>query len=173
MMIFKSSSQKPIDSIIPVPKSVKKVKSFMPSTRLVADFPWLPESFVIEKNSLLLMSPKQKLKVSSALNAKKRIKTEDDVISDFQELKTQNISIGTFQRSRDDKNGKSDRKCFRCGDLNHLIGQCPKPPRDKNQRAFVGGSWSDSGEEDDEKVNNEACLVAQTPNEVNSRILLL
>ncbi|GKG55832.1 hypothetical protein Tco_0574726, partial [Tanacetum coccineum] len=23
----------------------------------------------------------------------------------------------TFQRSRDDKNGKSDRKCFRCGDL--------------------------------------------------------
>ncbi|GKD78452.1 retrovirus-related pol polyprotein from transposon TNT 1-94, partial [Tanacetum coccineum] len=74
----------------------------------------------------------------------------------------------TFQRSRDDKNGKSDRKCFRCGDPNHLIGECPKPPRNKNQRAFVGGSWSDRGEEDDEKVNNEACLVAQTPNEVCS-----
>ncbi|GJS08331.1 zf-CCHC domain-containing protein [Tanacetum coccineum] len=58
----------------------------------------------------------------------------------------------TFQRSRDDKNGKSDRKCFRCGDPNHLIGECPKPPKDKNQRAFVGGSWSDSGEEDDEKA---------------------
>ncbi|GJX12213.1 retrovirus-related pol polyprotein from transposon TNT 1-94 [Tanacetum coccineum] len=74
----------------------------------------------------------------------------------------------TFQRSRDDKNGKSDRKCFRCGDPNHLIGECPKPPRDKNQRAFVGGSWSDSDEEDDEKVNKETCLVAQTPNEVCS-----
>ncbi|GJU47481.1 retrovirus-related pol polyprotein from transposon TNT 1-94 [Tanacetum coccineum] len=37
---------------------------------------------------------------------------------------------------------------------------------DKNQRAFVGGSWSDSGEDDDEKVNNEACLVAQAPNKV-------
>ncbi|GKF64186.1 zf-CCHC domain-containing protein, partial [Tanacetum coccineum] len=74
----------------------------------------------------------------------------------------------TFQRSRDDKNGKSDRKCFRCDDPNHLIGECPKPPRDKNQRAFVGGSWSDSSEEDDEKVNNEACLVAQTPNKVCS-----
>nr|GEV78480.1 serine/threonine protein kinase SRPK1 [Tanacetum cinerariifolium] len=46
----------------------------------------------------------------------------------------------TFQRSRDGKNGKSDRKCFRCDDLNHLIGECPKPPKDKNQRAFVGGS---------------------------------
>ncbi|GJT80904.1 zf-CCHC domain-containing protein [Tanacetum coccineum] len=60
----------------------------------------------------------------------------------------------TFQRSCDDKNGKSDRKCFRCGDPNHLIGECPNPPRDKNQRAFVESSWSDSGEKDDEKVNN-------------------
>nr|GEX63735.1 retrovirus-related Pol polyprotein from transposon TNT 1-94 [Tanacetum cinerariifolium] len=65
----------------------------------------------------------------------------------------------TFQRSRDDKNGKSDRKCFRCGDPNHLIGECLKPPKDKNQRAFVRGSWSDSGEEDDEKVNNETVVV--------------
>ncbi|GJW24223.1 retrovirus-related pol polyprotein from transposon TNT 1-94 [Tanacetum coccineum] len=56
----------------------------------------------------------------------------------------------------------------RCGDPNHLIGECPKPPRDKNQRAFVGGSWSDSGEEDDEKIQDETCLVAQAPNEVCS-----
>ncbi|GJR00888.1 retrovirus-related pol polyprotein from transposon TNT 1-94 [Tanacetum coccineum] len=72
----------------------------------------------------------------------------------------------TFQRSRDDKNGKSDRKCFRCGDPNHLIGECPKPPKDKNQRAFVGGSWSDSGEEDDEKVKDETCLVAHASSEI-------
>ncbi|GJV61530.1 zf-CCHC domain-containing protein [Tanacetum coccineum] len=72
----------------------------------------------------------------------------------------------TFQRSQDDKNSKSERKCFRCGDPNHLIGECPKPPRDKNQRAFVGGSWSDSGEEDDEKIQDETCLVAQAPNEI-------
>nr|GEZ68078.1 retrovirus-related Pol polyprotein from transposon TNT 1-94 [Tanacetum cinerariifolium] len=30
--------------------------------------------------------------------------------------------------------------------------ECPKPLKDKNQRPFVGGSWSDSGEEDDEKI---------------------
>ncbi|GJU16893.1 retrovirus-related pol polyprotein from transposon TNT 1-94 [Tanacetum coccineum] len=71
----------------------------------------------------------------------------------------------TFQRSRDDKNGKGDRKCFRCGDPNHLIGECPKPPKDKNQRAFVRGSWSDSGEEDYEKVKDETCLVAQASSE--------
>ncbi|GKB86325.1 zf-CCHC domain-containing protein [Tanacetum coccineum] len=74
----------------------------------------------------------------------------------------------TFQRSCDDKNGKSHRKCFRCGDPNHLIGECPKPPKDKNQREFFGGSWSDSGEEYDEKVNNETCLVAQASSEVCS-----
>nr|GEV16105.1 retrovirus-related Pol polyprotein from transposon TNT 1-94 [Tanacetum cinerariifolium] len=40
--------------------------------------------------------------------------------------------------------------------------------RDKNQRAFVGGSWSDIGEEDDEKVKDETCLVAQASSELFS-----
>ncbi|GJZ62636.1 retrovirus-related pol polyprotein from transposon TNT 1-94, partial [Tanacetum coccineum] len=67
----------------------------------------------------------------------------------------------TFQRSRDDKNSKSDSKCFRCGNPNNLIRECPKPLTDKNQKAFVEGSWSDSDEEDDEKVKNKTCLIAQ------------
>ncbi|GJR14048.1 zf-CCHC domain-containing protein [Tanacetum coccineum] len=73
----------------------------------------------------------------------------------------------TFQRSRDDKNGKGDRKCFRCDDPNHLIRECPKPTKDKNQSTFIGGSWSDSGEEDDDKVKDEMCLVAQASSEVS------
>ncbi|GJT52980.1 retrovirus-related pol polyprotein from transposon TNT 1-94 [Tanacetum coccineum] len=72
----------------------------------------------------------------------------------------------TFQRSRADKNGKSDRKCFRCGDPNHLIGECPKPPKDKNPRAFIGGSWSDRCEEDDGKGKDETCLMAQASSEI-------
>ncbi|GJT99205.1 hypothetical protein Tco_1094723 [Tanacetum coccineum] len=51
---------------------------------------------------------------------------------------------------------------------NHLIGECPKPPKDKNQRAFIGGSWSDNSEEDDEKTKDETCLIAQAFNEVNN-----
>nr|GFB27652.1 retrotransposon protein [Tanacetum cinerariifolium] len=49
----------------------------------------------------------------------------------------------TFQRRRDDKNDKS-----------------------KNQRAFIRGSWSDSDEEDNEKVKNKTCLVAQESSEI-------
>ncbi|GJT75251.1 retrovirus-related pol polyprotein from transposon TNT 1-94 [Tanacetum coccineum] len=76
---------------------------------------------------------------------------------------------GRFVRQpRNDKNDKSERKCFRYEDPNHLIGECLKPPREKNQRSFVGGSWSVNGEENDEKIQDETCLVAQAPNEVCS-----
>ncbi|GJW66448.1 hypothetical protein Tco_0120872 [Tanacetum coccineum] len=57
------------------------------------------------------------------------------------------------------------KKFFKRRDPNHFIGECPKPPRDKKQRAFVGRSWSHSGEENDEKIQDETCLVAQAPNE--------
>nr|GEW56391.1 alpha/beta hydrolases superfamily protein [Tanacetum cinerariifolium] len=72
----------------------------------------------------------------------------------------------SFQRSRDDKNGKSERKCFRCGDPNHLIGECLKSPRNNNQRAFIGGTWSDSGKGEEEKTKDETCLVAQASDEI-------
>ncbi|GJR48692.1 zf-CCHC domain-containing protein [Tanacetum coccineum] len=44
----------------------------------------------------------------------------------------------SFQRRKYKKNGKSERKCFGCGDPNHLIRECSNPSRNKNQRALVG-----------------------------------
>ncbi|GKD97301.1 hypothetical protein Tco_1381198 [Tanacetum coccineum] len=72
------------------------------------------------------------------------------------------------QRNKDDKNGKSERKCFKCRDPNPLIGECPKLSRNYNQRAFVGGSWSDSDGNDEEKTKDEKCLMANASNEVLS-----
>ncbi|GKC03991.1 hypothetical protein Tco_0995601, partial [Tanacetum coccineum] len=46
----------------------------------------------------------------------------------------------------------------RCGDLNHLIGECPKPPKDMNQRAFIG-----------EKSKDKTCLMAQASSEACSK----
>ncbi|GJU20256.1 hypothetical protein Tco_1153598 [Tanacetum coccineum] len=60
------------------------------------------------------------------------------------------------------------KKFFKRRDLNYLIGESPKPPKDKNQRAFIGGSWSDSGEEDDEKAKDETCLMTQASIELFS-----
>ncbi|GKB06036.1 retrovirus-related pol polyprotein from transposon TNT 1-94, partial [Tanacetum coccineum] len=72
----------------------------------------------------------------------------------------------SLQRSRDDKNSKSERKCFRCGDSNHLIEECPKSSRNNIQRAFIGGAWSDSGEDEEEKNKDKTCLVAQASNKI-------
>ncbi|GJV65460.1 alpha/beta hydrolases superfamily protein [Tanacetum coccineum] len=58
----------------------------------------------------------------------------------------------TFQRSRYDGYGKSKRKCFRCGDPNHLIGECSKPPKNNDQRAFIGGAGRDN------QAPDEICL---------------
>ncbi|GJZ94552.1 zf-CCHC domain-containing protein [Tanacetum coccineum] len=69
-------------------------------------------------------------------------------------------------RQRDEKKGKSDRKCFRCGNPNHLIGDCPKPPRNKDQKVFIGGSWNDSENDAEDKTNDETCLMAQSSNKV-------
>nr|GEV38172.1 retrovirus-related Pol polyprotein from transposon TNT 1-94 [Tanacetum cinerariifolium] len=69
-----------------------------------------------------------------------------------------------LQRSRDNKNGKSDRKCFRCGEPNHLIGECPKPSKDKNQRAFVGDMHG-VDLEPDEWIKDSGCSKRMTGNQ--------
>ncbi|GJU48741.1 zf-CCHC domain-containing protein [Tanacetum coccineum] len=56
----------------------------------------------------------------------------------------------TFPRSRDDKNGKNDRKCFRCGDPNHVQNH-----RKIRTKELLSEALGASVEEDDEKVKNE------------------
>ncbi|GKF35785.1 hypothetical protein Tco_0112543, partial [Tanacetum coccineum] len=43
----------------------------------------------------------------------------------------------------------------------NIIGECSKPPKNTDQRAFIGGVWTGNGEDDVEKTKDEACLVAQ------------
>nr|GEY14968.1 zf-CCHC domain-containing protein [Tanacetum cinerariifolium] len=69
-------------------------------------------------------------------------------------------------RQRDEKKGKSDQKCFRCDDPSHLIGDSPKTSRNKDQKAFNGGSWSDSENDAEDRTNDKTCLMAQSSNEV-------
>ncbi|GJR03499.1 retrovirus-related pol polyprotein from transposon TNT 1-94 [Tanacetum coccineum] len=133
-----------------------------------------------------IVKGKREQNISLALKAKKESSDEDCSTSDSEDeeyamavkefkkffkrrgrfVRQPRDERKSFQRSRNDKNGKSERKCFRCGDPNHLIGECPKSPRSNNQRAFIGGAWSDSGEDEEEKAKDETCLVAQASNEI-------
>ncbi|GJS68163.1 retrovirus-related pol polyprotein from transposon TNT 1-94 [Tanacetum coccineum] len=121
---------------------------------------------IIKKDSEIVKSKVERK--SLTLKAKKE-STDEECSTSGSEDEEYAMAIRDFKKffkRRGRFNGKSDRKCFRCGDPNHLIGECPKPPKDKNQRAFIGGSWSDSGEEDDEKIKDETCLVAHASNEI-------
>ncbi|GKB63420.1 hypothetical protein Tco_0919606, partial [Tanacetum coccineum] len=76
----------------------------------------------------------------------------------------------TFQRSRADKNSKGDmNNVLRCGDPKHLIRGMFKTTKRTRTKSFrqsvLGVGDSDSGEEDDEKVKDEKCLIAQASNE--------
>ncbi|GJS69906.1 retrovirus-related pol polyprotein from transposon TNT 1-94 [Tanacetum coccineum] len=112
---------------------------------------------IIKKDSKMVKGKREQSR-SLALKAIKESSDEDSSTSENERK--------PLQRSRDNKNGKSERKCFRCGDPNHLIGDCPKSQRNNNQRDFIGGAWSDSGKDEEEKTKDETCLVAQASNEI-------
>nr|GEX15415.1 retrovirus-related Pol polyprotein from transposon TNT 1-94 [Tanacetum cinerariifolium] len=59
------------------------------------------------------------------------------------------------------KKESSDEECLTFGSKDEEYAMA-----DKNQRAFIGGSWSDSGEEDYEKVKDETCLMAHASSEI-------
>nr|GEU45735.1 reverse transcriptase domain-containing protein [Tanacetum cinerariifolium] len=141
---------------------------------------------VIIKKDFKMVKGKREQTRSLALKAKKESSDEDSLTFDNEDekyamavkefkkffkrqerfVRQPRDAIKSFQRSKNDKNGKSERKCFRCGDPNHLIEECPKSPRSNNQRAFIGGAWSDSGKDEEEKAKDETCLVAQASNKI-------
>ncbi|GJY00364.1 retrovirus-related pol polyprotein from transposon TNT 1-94 [Tanacetum coccineum] len=108
---------------------------------------------VMEKDFEIYRGKKERVK-SITLKAKKE--SSDD----------ENLTPGSDDKEYAMVKGKNDRKFFRCGDPNHLIGDCPKPPHNKDQKAFIGGSWSDSENDSEDKTNDVTCLMAQSSNEV-------
>ncbi|GJV74454.1 hypothetical protein Tco_1506038 [Tanacetum coccineum] len=110
----------------------------------------------MEKDSEIYRGKKERIK-SIALKAKK--------VSSDDETSTSGSNDEEYAMAK----GKSDRKCFRCGDPNDLIGDCPKPSRNKDQKAFIGGSWSDSKNDAEDKTDDETCLMAQSANEARKQ----
>nr|GEZ90470.1 hypothetical protein [Tanacetum cinerariifolium] len=110
---------------------------------------------VMEKDSETYRGKKERIK-SIALKAKKKSSDDETLTSESDDE----------EYAMDEKKGKSYWKCFRCGDPNHLIGDCPKPSCNKDQKAFIGGSVSDSENDTEDKTKDETCIMAQSSNEI-------
>ncbi|GJS63001.1 zf-CCHC domain-containing protein [Tanacetum coccineum] len=113
---------------------------------------------VIEKDFEIYKGKKERVK-SIALKAKKE-SSDDETSTSESDDEEYAMAVRNFKkffrrkgkfvrqpreekksfRQRDEKKGKSDRKCFRCGDPNHLIGDCPKPTvSQQRSKGFIGG----------------------------------
>ncbi|GJS73818.1 hypothetical protein Tco_0706659 [Tanacetum coccineum] len=111
---------------------------------------------VMEKDFEIYRGKKERVK-SIALKAKKEF-SDDETLTSESDDEEYAMALRNFKK--DEMKRKDDRKYFRCGDPNHLIGDCPKPSRNKDQKAFIGGSWSDSENDAEDKTNDETCLMA-------------
>nr|GEU56746.1 alpha/beta hydrolases superfamily protein [Tanacetum cinerariifolium] len=140
---------------------------------------------VIKKDFEMVKGKKEQSR-SIALKVKKEVSDEDSSSSDSEDedydmaikefkkffkrrgrfVRKPRGDRKTFQKSRNDGYGKSERQCFRCGDPNHFIEECSKPPKNNDQKAFIRGAWSDNGEDEVETNKDETCLVTQAPDEI-------
>ncbi|GKB92316.1 hypothetical protein Tco_0964588 [Tanacetum coccineum] len=112
---------------------------------------------VIKKDSETVKSKKEQSR-SITLKAKKESSDDDSSTSDSEDEEYA-MAIRNF------------KKFFkRLGRFIQIISleNSPKLSRYQNQKAFVGGSWSDSDEDEEEKTNDEKYLMAKASNEVLS-----
>ncbi|GKA48391.1 hypothetical protein Tco_0741349 [Tanacetum coccineum] len=102
---------------------------------------------IIKKDSEMVKGKREQNR-SLALKAKKESSDEDSSTSDSEDeeyamavrdfknffkrrkfVRQPHDERKSSQRNKDDKNDKSERHYFKCGDPNHLIGECPKLSR--------------------------------------------
>ncbi|GJY09043.1 retrovirus-related pol polyprotein from transposon TNT 1-94 [Tanacetum coccineum] len=112
---------------------------------------------VIKKYFEMVKGKKEQSR-SLALKVKKEVSDKDSSSSDIEDKKYA-MAVKEFKKSLRDEEDL-------CGDPNHLIGECSKPPKNNDRRAFIRGTWSDNGEDEVEKTKDETCLVAQAPDEI-------
>ncbi|GKB06762.1 ribonuclease H-like domain-containing protein [Tanacetum coccineum] len=100
------------------------------------------------------------------------LKVYEEVIKkDFETVKgkkeqSRSLALKVKKEVSDEDNSSSDSEDEECGDPNHHIGECSKLPKNNDQKAFIGGAWSDNREDEVEKTKDETCLVAQAPDEI-------
>ncbi|GJT86200.1 zf-CCHC domain-containing protein [Tanacetum coccineum] len=115
---------------------------------------------VLENDGVVSKTTKEKVK-SLALKAKiNREQTSDDSDSQRGGDDDEDEEFGKDRSNgfgnRGVRSSRQKRGCYNCGGEGHFIGECLEP---KENKAFVGGAWSDS-EEGDEPQKDATCLMA-------------
>ncbi|GJV25623.1 hypothetical protein Tco_1378318 [Tanacetum coccineum] len=105
---------------------------------------------IIKKDSEMVKGKREQNR-SLALKAKKETSDEDSSTSDSED-KEYAMAMRDF------------KKFFKR--RGRFVRQPHDERRNYNQRAFVGGSWSDSDKDKEERTNDEKCLMAKASNEV-------
>ncbi|GKB02040.1 copia protein [Tanacetum coccineum] len=106
---------------------------------------------VFEKDLEIYKSKKEKYK-SLALKARKVLSEEEATSSDS------NDEEHAMAKVKEDKKEKDDQRCFKCGDPNHFISDCPKHSFN-DQKTFIVDCYSDGNVDKD-----EICLMAHDTN---------
>ncbi|GJZ26212.1 hypothetical protein Tco_0570465 [Tanacetum coccineum] len=186
MVLYNALPKKEYERIF-MCKTAKDICGFARFNTIITSLKALDEGFSSNnyvRKFLWALHPKWRAK-SIALKAKKE-SSDDETLTSGSDDEEYAMAVRNFKkfftrkgkfvrqpreekksfRQRDEKKGKSDRKCFRCGDPNHLISDFPKPSRKKDQKAFIGDSWGDSENDAEDKTNDETCLMAQSSNKV-------
>ncbi|GJR92136.1 hypothetical protein Tco_0264310 [Tanacetum coccineum] len=117
------------------------------------------ENFIIKKDSEIVKAKVERK--SLALKAKKE-SSDEECSTSGSEDEEYAMAVRDFKKFFKRRVNHAEIQII-------LLENVQKPTEDNNQRALVEVfffSWSDSGEEDDEKIQDETCLVAQAPNEL-------
>ncbi|GJW55174.1 hypothetical protein Tco_0099259 [Tanacetum coccineum] len=158
-----------------IPEEESIVNAFAKFNTIITSLKALDESFsskncvyeeVIKKDSETVKSKREQSR-SIALKARKESSDDDNSTSDSEDeeyamtlrdfkkffkrrgrfVRQPHEERKSFQRNKNDKNGKGERKCFKCGDPNHFIEEY---------------------EDEKEKTKDEKCLMAKASNELLS-----
>nr|GEV73241.1 zf-CCHC domain-containing protein/UBN2 domain-containing protein [Tanacetum cinerariifolium] len=169
-----------------IPEEESIDNAFAKFNTIITSLKALDEAYeeVIKKDFETIKGKKEQSR-SLTLKVKKEVSDEDSSSSDSEDeeyvmavrdfkkffkrrgrfLRQPHEERKSFQRNKDYKNGKGKRKCFKCGDPNHLIEECPKLSIHQNQKLFIRGYWSDSDKDEEKKTKNEKFLMAKASNE--------
>ncbi|GJU89627.1 retrovirus-related pol polyprotein from transposon TNT 1-94 [Tanacetum coccineum] len=152
------------DEVVPFHKQNDDLKKKLAKNNEAKMPKWHAKVTTIEESENLTTLPLDEL-IGNLKVYKEVIKKDFETVKGKKE-QSRYLALKVKKEVSDEDSSSSDSKDKECGDPNHLIGECSKPPKNNDQKAFIGGAWSNHEEDEVEKSKDETCLVAQAPDEI-------